>query len=285
MKGIKAIRAIQTFRGYLSSIILLLLLNVLCCSQVFADTLCSDTETSRARGALFDSGGASGNYANNEDCEFTIRAPQGGAITLSFSDFNYEENYDFFSVYDGENISAPLLGTFSGSNLPSALVATSGTMFIAHSTDGSVVRQGLAATWSISSNSCSTETFNMADNFLSASYSASSGSAPWSSDWLEAGESDGPTRGYLRVNNSLCSSDNCLRLGVVASENPRSYGARFVYRRLDLSDAVTAQLNFNYSVGHNAGESLVRLGISTDGGSTWRNLRDYTVTALSLIHI
>ena len=279
MKGIKAIRAIQTLRGYLSSIILLLLLNVLCCSQVLADTLCSDTETSRARGELVDSGGANGEYANNERCGFTIRAPQGGAITLSFSDFNYEENYDYFSVYDGENVSTPLLGTFSGSNLPSALVATSGSMFIAHSTDASIVRQGLRATWSISSNSCSTETFNMADNFPSASYSASSGSAPWSSDWLEAGESDGPSSGYLRVNNSLCSAGNCLRLGVVASENPRSYGARFVYRRLDLSDAVTAQLNFNYSVGHNAGESLVRLGISTDGGSTWRNLRDYTVTA------
>ncbi|ABG38714.1 CUB domain-containing protein [Paraglaciecola sp. T6c] len=275
----KGIRAIHKRIGRFNSLILLLMLNMLSCSQVLADTLCSDTETSRARGALFDSGGASGNYANNEDCEFTIRAPQGGAITLSFSDFDYEENYDFFSVYDGENVSAPLLGTFSGSNLPSVLVATSGTMFIEHSTDGSAVRQGLAATWSISSNSCSTETFNMADHFPSASYSASSGSAPWSSDWLEAGESDGPARGYLRVNNSLCSSGNCLRLGVVASENPRSYSARFVYRRLNLSDAVTAQLNFNYRVGHNAGESLIRLGISTNGGSTWTNLKDYTITA------
>ena len=189
----KGIRAIHKRIGRFNSLILLLMLNMLSCSQALADTLCSDTETSRARGELFDSGGASGNYANNEGCEFTIRAPQGGAITLSFSDFNYEDNYDFFSVYDGENGSAPLLGTFSGSNIPSVLVATSGTMFIAHSTDGSNVGRGVAATWSISSNSCSTETFNMADNFPSASYSASSGSAPWSSDWLEAGESDGPS--------------------------------------------------------------------------------------------
>ena len=53
----------------------------------------------------------------------------------------------------------------------------------------------------------------------------------------------------------------------------------FVYRQLDLSDAVSAQLSFNYRVGHNAGESLIRLGISNDGGSTWTNLKDYTITA------
>ena len=136
---------------------------------------------------------------------------------------------DSFAVYDGENGQCATFRVVSVAQRYSStvLVATSGTMFIAHITDGSTVGRGVAATWSISSNSCSTETFNMADNFPSASYSASSGSTPWSSDWLEAGESDGPSSGYLRVNNSLCSGGNCLRLGVISSENPRSYGARF----------------------------------------------------------
>ncbi|WP_158771954.1 DUF6701 domain-containing protein [Paraglaciecola sp. L1A13] len=127
-------------------------------------------------------------------------------------------------------------------------------------------------------DSCSSETYTVADNFPSASYNSTSGTAPWTSNWLEAGESDGPSSGILRVNDSLCTSASCMRLGIVASSTPQSYSAHFLYRTLDLSDAVSAQLTFNYRTGHNAGSSNVRLGISRDGGRTWANLEQYTVT-------
>lgn len=75
-----------------------------------------------------DSGGANGNYGNNENYVQTYcpSAP-GEAVHLTFTQFNTEPNLDVLQVFDGNTVGAPCLGRFSGGSLPPQLTATNGT--------------------------------------------------------------------------------------------------------------------------------------------------------------
>lgn len=55
---------------------------------------------------LIDNGG-NGNYANNSFDTYTIDAGVGNTISLEFSEFNTENQWDFLQVYDGADSSAP----------------------------------------------------------------------------------------------------------------------------------------------------------------------------------
>jgi len=47
-------------------------------------------------------------------------------ITLTFSSYASECTYDYLFVYDGLSYMSKLLGSFSGNNIPEAVVASSG---------------------------------------------------------------------------------------------------------------------------------------------------------------
>ena len=79
-------------------------------------------------------------------CSWTISA--ASAITLSFDSFSTERGYDYVTVYDGSSSSASQIGSFSGSELPSAVTAASGSMFVEFSADSSVEASGFVATFS-----------------------------------------------------------------------------------------------------------------------------------------
>jgi len=111
-----------------------------------ADNICTNNSSNASSGSLTDSGGAGGRYQNNENCSFLIQSG-GGSITLSFSQFNYENSYDYVFVYDGTTSSAPLIGRFTGSSIPNDVIATSGSMLVVHRSDFSVQRSGFQATW------------------------------------------------------------------------------------------------------------------------------------------
>lgn len=113
-------------------------------------TMCSDASSSLSTGVLFDSGGSANRYSNNESCSFLIQPAANHQVTLSFSEFDYEEFFDYIYVYDGSNTNATLIGSFTSTNLPSSVTATSGAMYIVHSSDNSIRRDGFAASWSIS---------------------------------------------------------------------------------------------------------------------------------------
>ncbi len=118
-----------------------------------ADIICSDSSSNASSGTLYDSGGSGGRYSNYEDCGFLIQPSGASTITLSFSDFEYENGYDELRIYDGANSSGTLLATYTGSSLPASVTATSGAMYIVHESDYSVTRDGFIATWSVDSSS------------------------------------------------------------------------------------------------------------------------------------
>ena len=118
---------------------------------------------------------------------------------------------------------------------------------------------------------------NVSDNFPSISYSQNSGSVNWTGDWVEVNEFDGTSAGIARVRNDLCTSGNCLRLGVPSGNSQQTYSNRGVLREVDLSGATSATLTFDYRGGRSRGNQTVVLSISNDGGSNWNTLQSYVI--------
>ena len=95
-----------------------------------------------------DSGGAAAAYSNSEFITTTYcpEVGAGGNIQATFTAFATEACCDFLSVYDGMDTNAPLLGTFSGTAIPSAMIAsTDGCLTFVFTSDGSVTAAGWEA--------------------------------------------------------------------------------------------------------------------------------------------
>ncbi|MDA9846545.1 gliding motility-associated C-terminal domain-containing protein [Flavobacteriaceae bacterium] len=77
---------------------------------------------------IFDSGGANGNYSNNELITVTVFPENpGDVVTFTFNFFDIENNWDFLYVYDGPNNTSPIVGTFTGSTAPDPITSTDDT--------------------------------------------------------------------------------------------------------------------------------------------------------------
>jgi Zn-dependent metalloprotease/chitodextrinase len=109
--------------------------------------ICQQTTMTSLSGSLYDSGGPTGNYVNNENCSFLINPGCADSLTLSFSQFDLELNWDYLYIYDGTNAASPLLGVYTGNVLPPTFISTSGSFFITFTSDVSIVRPGFTATW------------------------------------------------------------------------------------------------------------------------------------------
>jgi PKD repeat protein len=85
-------------------------------------------------GSLYDSGGVDSNYVNNNNGVTTIYSPVG-PITLEFVSFNFEAFTDYVAVFDGTSIDDPLLGFFTGTELPESVTSTGSVITIVEFTD------------------------------------------------------------------------------------------------------------------------------------------------------
>jgi hypothetical protein len=108
------------------------------------------TLTSRS-GSITDGSGPVNSYLDNSTAYWIID-PQTiydsiSSITLTFSSFDLMSG-DSVKVYDGATTSAPLLGAFSGSNLPLAVTTTQNQMLIQFKTNGSGNSSGFYAEYS-----------------------------------------------------------------------------------------------------------------------------------------
>ncbi|XP_060679965.1 CUB and sushi domain-containing protein 3 [Hemiscyllium ocellatum] len=87
-------------------------------------------------------------YSNNMNCVWLIVAVRGSRIHLSFNDFDLESQFDFLAVKDGESIDSPLLGTFSGSEVPSHLTSNGHILRLEFQADHSMSGRGFNITYS-----------------------------------------------------------------------------------------------------------------------------------------
>jgi PKD repeat protein len=107
----------------------------------------SAISSSGQSGLIYDSGGPTGTYQDGEYCSFLINPICANEITLSFTSFNTESCCDALSIYDGATTSAPLIGSYGGSTIPSTIVANSGQMLLVFDSDGSITSSGFSASW------------------------------------------------------------------------------------------------------------------------------------------
>ncbi len=110
----------------------------------------TDCKTVECTGTIYDMGGPNRNYYNDEDYEYTI-APDGAqTVTLDFLSFDVELNYDYLYLYDGASSSAPLIGTYTGTDSPGTVTSTGPTLTLKFYSDGATVNPGWEANWSCS---------------------------------------------------------------------------------------------------------------------------------------
>lgn len=141
-------------------------------------------------GNFYDSGGPSGNYTNSLDLTQTFYPSTSGAmIRFTFNSFNTESGYDYLRIYNGTTTTAPLIGTYHGTNGPGTVTASNvtGALTFRFTSDVSVV----AAGWSASISCYSTT------NPPVAAFSASNTSPPLSTTVTFTDQSEGIPTSWL----------------------------------------------------------------------------------------
>ena len=97
---------------------------------------------------FYDSGGADEDYSGGENA-VTVICPQpdsvGQCVLLNFTEFNVENGFDELFIYDGENESAPLISSHTGTGSPGVVVATDSCLTVVFQADASVNAPGWAA--------------------------------------------------------------------------------------------------------------------------------------------
>ncbi|MGE5425273.1 MAG: C10 family peptidase [Syntrophothermus sp.] len=99
-------------------------------------------------GTIEDGSGPVSDYASNSNCSWLI-APDDSvmSISLTFNRMDTDPN-DVIKVYDGDNTSATLLGTYSGTTPPTAPIASTGPkMLVTFTTDGATTGNGFLASY------------------------------------------------------------------------------------------------------------------------------------------
>ena len=100
-------------------------------------------------GVFYDSGGPDSDYGNRLTYTMTFYPETEGAyLSVAFTKFNTESNYDYLYIYDGTSTSATLIGQYSGTASPGTVMATNsaGALTFEFTSDSGVVASGWVAT-------------------------------------------------------------------------------------------------------------------------------------------
>ncbi|MBF9238737.1 T9SS type A sorting domain-containing protein [Hymenobacter sp. BT683] len=162
---------------------------------------------------IYDNGGYN-NYVDYSNGSLTILpATPGTVVELVFNTFSMESGFDFVRVYDGLNANAPLLGIYTGYQMPPPLVATNinGALTVQFTSDANVNGSGFDAT-------VTCRTAPQSDLLLTqigASPSTVAAGSSLSLSGVIANEGAGPAASsvlgyYLSTNQTLDAGDHLL---------------------------------------------------------------------------
>lgn len=85
----------------------------------------SAASVSTCSAVFTDNGTRYGNYGDQLTQVITFKPETvGSSINVNFTDFDLEQDYDYLYVYNGPTTTSPLMGTFTGGNLPPSLTST-----------------------------------------------------------------------------------------------------------------------------------------------------------------
>ncbi len=95
--------------------------------------------------SIYDMGGPTRNYYNDERYQFTLSAPTGSVVRLQFKSFGLEQGYDSLWLYNGNSITSPLIGGYTGTLSPGTVTSTGNALTIRYKSDGATVSFGYKA--------------------------------------------------------------------------------------------------------------------------------------------
>jgi len=104
------------------------------------------TTLTSSSGNFYDSGGATANYADDERMVWIIQPTGASSVTLNFTSFALEADYDFMYIYDGPSIWSPLIGRFNTLS-PASVTSSGGALTIEFRTDCATNAAGWVASW------------------------------------------------------------------------------------------------------------------------------------------
>lgn len=124
-----------------------------------------ETFTAACEGTLYDSGGPTGDYSNNEDYTFTV-CPQDftQCIFVNLLQFSTETNFDYLHVYIGDSTSDPELSSFNGLGANVQLQVYGQCVTFQFTSDGSAADEGFELTWQCSPDTCTVPPPSTCDN-------------------------------------------------------------------------------------------------------------------------
>ncbi len=103
-------------------------------------------------GTLWDMGGPLGNYWNRESWTYTLAPTGASQVTLNFTSFSLENGFDTLFIYDGNSVSSPLIGSYTGNNSPGNITASGAALTLRYKSDGATTGTGWTATWNCSAD-------------------------------------------------------------------------------------------------------------------------------------
>ena len=105
------------------------------------------TTLTTSTGNFYDSGGPSASYGDDER-KLTLINPSGASsVSLTFTLFSIENNWDNLYIYDGSTINDPLIGIYSGTNHPGTINSSGSSLLIEFRSDCATVDDGWEAWW------------------------------------------------------------------------------------------------------------------------------------------
>jgi N-acetyl-anhydromuramyl-L-alanine amidase AmpD len=115
-------------------------------------------------GTIYDPGGASGDYSNNQRHFIKIAPPGATSITLTFQQFSLENNFsastkggDYLYIYDGDTTTAPLLRRLTGTTLPNPIASSGSVVLLELRTDCSTPMAGWQIAYSATTSAGTTD--------------------------------------------------------------------------------------------------------------------------------
>ncbi len=137
--------------------------NIVTAGSSFTTPSCIYVDNANCTGVLDDSGGQPNAYSSNEDYVVTLSPPGATNVTLNFTSFDLEDQFDFMYIYDGNSTTAPLIGTYTGLVSPGTVTSTGGSISVRFSSDPLVNNAGWTATWNCTASSTGVDQIKNAD--------------------------------------------------------------------------------------------------------------------------
>ncbi len=98
-------------------------------------------------GNFYDSGGPNNDYGDDERFLYLIQPSGANTVTLNFSAFGLELNWDYLYIYDGPTLSSPLIGVYTGTNGPGIVTSTGSSILVQFRSDCNTAALGWACSW------------------------------------------------------------------------------------------------------------------------------------------